>query len=91
MSFNRNKPTDIQETRKAINVGVGTIENGKNWLGHRTSCGNAKIDTLLLNRDGITKKEMLKHRRAVNEHLRHLRVEHGLTLELIGNKYRFGK
>ena len=79
MTFNRNITVDRQNTvallAEVANGGPPTSDV-PNWLEHRG--GNAAIDAELL--WGTTKAQMRTHRGAVNEHLRHLNVEHGLTV-----------
>ncbi len=87
MTFNRNIPDDRQNTVALL----AEVANGEpsptavpNWLEHRG--GNAAIDVALL--WGTTKAQMLMHRGGVNEHLRHLHVEHGLTVIERNGVYR---
>lgn len=57
-----------------------------NWLGHKG--GAALIDAMLLL--GATKAELVAGERgAVDEHIRHLRIEHGLELVEVDGKKRF--
>ena len=87
MTFKRNIKQDRQQTAAML----AKVANGArcpvtlpNWLGHRG--GNGKIDVELLS--GTTKAQMQTHRGAVNQHLRHLRVEHGLTVIERNGVYR---
>ncbi len=87
MTFKRNIKQDRQQTAAML----ATVTNGgqcpatlPNWLGHRG--GNGKIDVELLS--GTTKAQMQTHRGAINQHLRHLRVEHGLTVIERNGVYR---
>ena len=79
MTFNRNIDQDRQATTALltdVSNGGQLPANRPNWLGHRG--GNAEIDAALL--WGITMEQMQTCRGAVDEHLRHLNVEHGLTV-----------
>ena len=87
MTSNRN----IQEDQQNTAVLLTAVANGAmppaalpNWLDHRG--GNAGIDAQLLS--GTTMRQMQTHRGAVNEHLRHLKVEHGLTIIVRNGVYR---
>ena len=87
MTFNRNIDQDRQATTALltdVSNGGQLPANTPNWLGHRG--GNGKIDVELLS--GTTKVQMLTHRGAINQHLRHLRVEHGLTIIESNGVYR---
>lgn len=82
---------NINQDRKATAHLLATVANGgkvpaglPSWLAHRG--GNGMIDAQLLS--GATMAQMRQHRGAVAEHLRHLKVEHGLTIIKIGNVYR---
>lgn len=90
MSFNRDISADQAETLRVLSGAAPVIRsNGMNWLGHRGGAGNAQIDSMLLR--GATKREMLDARGAVDQHLNHLRIEHGLVVEEIGDIFRFGR
>ena len=80
MSTCRNIPEDQAATFSLLHVLAEP-----NWLGHHG--GAAAIDYLLLN--GATLEAMKVHRRGVKEHFRHLKVEHGLTVILENDIYRF--
>ena len=59
----------------------------RNWLGHTR--GAALIDAMLL--VGATMEQLKAgERAAVDEHLHHLKVEHGLKILCVNGKYRFG-
>lgn len=75
MTFNRNKPADVAATQALLHT-PPPAKLKPNWLGHRG--GNASIDYELLT--GTSMASMERHRKAVKEHLRHLEVEHGLTV-----------
>lgn len=86
MSKKRNKKTDAQIT-KAM-VALCHVEGQKtNWLGHDIGSGAAKIDALLL--VGASDDELEKMRRAVDQHIAHLRDEHDLEVETVGELRRF--
>ncbi len=88
MSTGRSIPEDQARTMQ-IQVQLhqfnALLQAQPNWLGHRG--GAAAIDTLLLN--GATLEALEFHRGAVQEHLRHLRVEHGLTIFEDNGIFRF--
>ncbi len=87
MTFKRNIKQDrLQTSALLVNVANGgqCPASLPNWLGHRG--GNGKIDVELLS--GTTKVQMQTYRGAVNQHLRHLRVEHGLTVIERNGVYR---
>ena len=54
------------------------ITNGKTWLNHFHDSGTGKIDIALIN--GAKLDELEAHRGAVDQHLYHLRNEHGLII-----------
>lgn len=88
MSTGRNIPVDrastihFQQQLQHLNA---LLQAQPNWLGHRG--GAAAIDTLLLH--GATLEAMEFHRGAIQEHLRHLRVEHGLNVLEEDGRFRF--
>ena len=84
MTFNRNKAIDAAKTSTLLANPPKSFPK-PNWLGHKG--GNAEIDYELLT--GTTMTSMESHRGAVSEHLRHLRVEHGLTITQQGGQYKF--
>ena len=62
-------------------------ERNRNWLGHTK--GAALIDAMLL--VGATMEQLeTGDRRAVEAHLYHLKVEHGLNVRCVNEEYRFG-
>jgi len=81
MTINRNKQADVQKTKEMI----GKNSEGKSWLGHGGGAG--KIDWMLAN--GCTYAEMEKARGGVDNHLYHLKTEHGLNITKINGVYRF--
>jgi hypothetical protein len=91
MTINRDKKHDREETKNLIrNPNRNKYAGGKNWLGHGIRGGkDAYVDEMLIN--GVTMEEMLKQRGAIYEHLNHLRVEHGLLYEKLGDIYRFSR
>lgn len=87
MTSNRNIQEDQQNTAELITAVANSAMPPaalQNWLGHHG--GNAGIDAALL--WGTTMAQMETHRRAVNEHLRHLKIEHGLTVIKRNGVYR---
>lgn len=84
MTFNRNKHTDIAATQTLLRH-PPAAKLRPNWLGHKG--GNAGIDYELLT--GTSMASMENHRKAVRQHLRHLQVEHGLTVVENNGVYRF--
>jgi hypothetical protein len=60
----------------------------KNWLGHFVSKGTGRLDALLLK--GATRQELGAVRDAIDEHLYHLREEHGLCIIPKGGKLFLG-
>ena len=77
MTINRNIPEDRRNTEERLKDRSRHLpEHGKNWLGHTS--GAACIDEKLL--DGATMTELAECRGAVSEHLRHLAIEHGLSI-----------
>lgn len=88
ISTGRNIPEDQSRTiqiQLQLQQFNALLQAQPNWLGHRG--GAAAIDTLLLN--GATLEALEFHRGAIQEHLRHLRVEHGLTISEDGGIFRF--
>ncbi|MDV5062183.1 hypothetical protein [Vibrio diabolicus] len=59
---------------------VGGRYSGTNWLGRKSGCGAAQIDALLL--VGATRAQLETCRGAVDEHIRFLEKECGLTVEV---------
>ncbi len=93
MSFNRDRNQDRAATRTVL-LGQrlprdGTVVRGRevNWLGHEVDKGAAQMDDLLL--EGGTRGQLEETRGAVDNHLSHLRTEHGLTTEEVGGLIRF--
>lgn len=88
MSFKRTIPTDQINTASLITAGRAYIPTGNvNWLGHRNTAGTAHIDSLLL--QGATLQQLGGKRKAVTEHINHLRIEHGLTITVTNGSYQF--
>jgi len=87
MTVNRNKRQDRERTKELI-LKPGTLspEAGVNWLGHKTTSAASTLDSMLLR--GATMSELKKARGAVQEHIRHLEHEHGLSITSYGDIYR---
>lgn len=87
MTINRNKRQDRERTKEQI-LKPGTLspEAGGNWLGHRTTSSASILDSMLLK--GATIPEMAKVRGAVESHMRHLEIEHGLKITQCGEVYK---
>ncbi len=62
---------------------MGELDVTPNWLGHTR--GSARLDKALIK--GATMEELLAIRDAIDEHLLHLRIEHGLTIKRNGDVY----
>ncbi len=90
MTVNRNKRQDRERTKEQI-LYPNTLspEVGSNWLGHRTTSKASTLDTMLLN--GATMPELKKVRGAINEHLRHLELDHGLSIKINGDIYKIDR
>ena len=87
MTKKRDKNIDRRRTAALLlDVANGEMKGSiaKNWLGH--TGGAEEIDFLLL--CGATMERMRLCREAVDEHLRHLHIEHGLTVEEVIGVYR---
>lgn len=85
MSKNRDKPVDQVKT-KSLMCDVSANALGKrNWLGHTQ--GAAMIDAMLL--VGAPREALEVARGAVDEHLRHLRLDHGLEVTDENGMFRF--
>jgi hypothetical protein len=87
MTTGRNIEEDRQNTAALILISSAGVEyqgDTPNWLGHTK--GAAKIDVQLL--WGTTMSQMELCRRAVSEHLRHLKKHHGLTAVEINGVHR---
>jgi len=79
MTINRNIHEDRRKTaERIVDRSKHEVRDGKNWLGHREYSGAACIDEKLL--DGASLDELLKCRGAVEEHIFHLKNEHGLLI-----------
>jgi hypothetical protein len=89
MSVNRDKSEDLRRTGAVLAGGPlqDPADPAKNWLGHTK--GAAEVDRMLLT--GATREQMETARGGVDEHLRHLRVEHGLTVVNEGGVYSFDR
>lgn len=90
MSSNRNTYTDQQETNAILQSGnqlPEKVQARPNWLWHKGKCAN--IDAVLIH--GATVEEMKIYRGSVKEHIRHLRVEHGLNIVEANGVFRFSK
>jgi hypothetical protein len=87
MTFARNKDTDRNTTTRVLADIAGGVDAPKdmpNWLGHKKAA--AKLDRDLLY--GATMPRLRKHRGAVKEHFRHLKIEHGLSVVVQNDVYR---
>jgi len=75
-----NRDRDRAMTLLVIEGRWPEVETGAqtNWLGHQVGSGAATLDHLLLN--GATLDELKEERDAVENHLRHLRGDHGLPI-----------
>jgi hypothetical protein len=82
MSFNRNTDRDRRRTREVLAGGsrVDEVDASRNWLGHSLGSGTANIDDMLV--EGATRERLKADagRRAIREHLYHLRTTHGLPI-----------
>jgi hypothetical protein len=90
MSKSESQTKDRKITRELLTGKLSrsrTDNPKKNWLGHRHGSGAARIDDLLLS--GTTRPQMERCRGAVDQHLRHLREEHGLNVDGVAGIYRF--
>jgi hypothetical protein len=87
MSIKRDKARDRSTTREVLRETRPLLEGRKNWLGHTK--GAAQIDEMLIK--GATKFQMSAARDAVEEHLYHLRTEHGLPLIEAGGVWTFNR
>lgn len=87
MSFKRNKDQDRLNTQKMLKE-CPRLFSAKNWLDHSGAC--AKVDETLL--EGASFAKLISSGRqpsAVRSHLYHLKTEHGLTIDHIGDLYSF--
>lgn len=85
MSFKRNLSIDRTVTASLLEKVPHDRLNNKNWLGHKG--GAAYVDAMLL--IGATMEQLEEGPRgAIEQHLRHLRVEHGLEVVCEGGVYR---
>jgi hypothetical protein len=87
MTKNRNIYADQAATASIVQDGNPMrpeVQSRPNWLGHRG--GNASIDEALIK--GATNNEMSQYRGAVDEHLRHLKQEHGLNILKLNVTYQ---
>lgn len=88
MSTNRHIRKDQANTEALINgKELDQRDSKTNWLGPRISSGAAGIDQLLLK--GATLERLERERGAVNQHLRHLELEHGLHVVNNGGLLKF--
>jgi hypothetical protein len=87
MTFSRNIDSDRSATSAILAEVANGVEPPKkmpNWLGHKKAA--AQLDRLLLY--GATMQHLRKHRGAVKEHFRHLRIEHGINVVVQNDVYR---
>lgn len=91
MTANRNIPQDQTETIRLLNSIDGNPFDKLNyvsWLGHQGGGGLA--DALLL--IGATEAQLLVARpKSLQQHIQHLRDEHGLSVEIHDGIYRFAR
>lgn len=78
MTIDRNLSLDRQATREVLEGRRLTDDGVTNWLGHRVGSGAAQIDRMLIH--GASMQELSAARGAIEEHLRHLREDHGLRV-----------
>jgi hypothetical protein len=78
VSFKRNVNEDRAATRRVLTGQPRTTDGKVNWLGHRVNKKTHSLDEMLI--AGATKSELEAVRGAIDEHLYHLRVEHGLSV-----------
>lgn len=78
--MSNSKKGDAFNTEQEVKKGLRPPVNGKNWLGHGVGNGTYNIDEMLLK--GATMAELVEkaERGAVEEHLGHLKRDHGLTI-----------
>jgi hypothetical protein len=95
MSINRDKLRDQSNTRllsatlaNSTEVEKSTLDDGiKNWLGHSIQSGAAKVDEALLR--GATADQLTAIRKSFDDHITHLRLEHGLLVKKLDDRYYF--
>lgn len=88
MSLQRNKKQDQLNTRDK-QQSPDTYVIGKNWLDHSKAC--AIVDQMLLT--GANMNSLVtsgRKKKSVENHINHLRTEHGLTVDKHDGIYRFG-
>lgn len=89
MSTKRNKREDILQTNQKLEDKNTTLVSNNNWLGHSMKC--AIVDHLLL--QGATKKELItesgRTKKSVEDHLYHLKREHGLEISETDDIFQF--
>jgi hypothetical protein len=86
MTTNRDKQLDRSKTR-GLAAAASDDEVGYNWLGHEMGSGAAQIDALLL--VGAPMKTLEAARGGVQEHIRHLAVEHDFLVRECEGIFRF--
>ncbi|MEY4340518.1 MAG: hypothetical protein RL541_22 [Pseudomonadota bacterium] len=88
MTKQRNIDSDRYATSRIIELvrhgQRDELDASPNWLGHTRRAN--KLDKALIN--GATMKQLEDIRDAINEHLLHLRVEHGLIITQNDGVYR---
>jgi hypothetical protein len=84
-----NRDRDRAMTLLVIEGRWPEVETGAqtNWLGHEVGSGAAALDHLLLK--GGTLAGMKQERGAVENHLRHLRQDHGLPIYTTPRENKF--
>lgn len=87
MSQNRNVAEDLAATLDVLQGSRSPHADRTNWLGHQLDSGAAAVDQQLLT--GASKQQMGEDRGAIDEHLRHLRTDHGLPLVEADGVWRF--
>jgi hypothetical protein len=78
MSIGRDLARDRAATRDVLAGRRSTSDGRTNWLGHTLGKGAATIDEFLIR--GASRAELGSARGAVDEHLHHLRTDHGLPV-----------
>jgi hypothetical protein len=88
MTVNRNIDSDRRATSRIMELvrhgHKGELDVTPNWLGHTR--GANKLDKALIN--GATMKQLEAIRGSIQNHIDHLRIEHGLIIVQDGDVYR---
>ena len=90
MTSNRNHYADQQATNVALAEGPEgpSAQARPNWLGHTK--GSANIDALLLTGSMVVVMGQHRSHKGVRDHIRHLRIEHGLIVNEQQGLFNFG-